>query len=183
MRSLILAGLIGGAGALASAVPANASVFDLSFSGTGITGSLDLSLATGTSPYTVDGVTGGAVTVGGTSYSITGLTTYAGDDQKVYYPASSATSYVDFPGLSVETSGGFALNLFAFNATSYGVLLSDQNAGGNPFSGPYYAVTVTDGPVAASAPELSTWAMLGLGFAGLALVATRRRKTPIAAWG
>jgi hypothetical protein len=63
------------------------------------------------------------------------------------------------------------------------VLLSDQNAGGNPFSGPYYAVTVTDGPVAASAPELSTWAMLGLGFAGLALVATRRRKTPLAAWG
>ena len=179
MRSLIFAGLI----AFAGAVPANASVFDLSFAGTGITGSLDLSLATGTSPYAVNGVSAGSVTVGGTSYTITGLTTYAGDDQKVYYPASSTTSYVDFPGLSVETSGGFALNLFAFNATSYGVLLSDQNASGNPFSGPYYAVTVTDSAIADSAPELSTWAMLGLGFAGLALVATRRRKTPIAALG
>ena len=58
----------------------------------------------------VNGVSAGSVTVEGTSYTITGLTTYAGDDQKVYYPASSTTSYVDFPGLSVETSGGFALN-------------------------------------------------------------------------
>ena len=54
------------------------------------------------------------------------------------------------------------MNLFSFNPTTYGALLQSQNPTGNPFSGgPYYAVTVTDG--APSAPELSTWAMLGLG--------------------
>ena len=47
-----------------------------------------------------------------------------------------------FPGFRrSETSGGFALNLFAFNPTSYGVLLSDQNASGDPFTGPYYTVS------------------------------------------
>lgn len=84
-----------------------------------------------------------------------------------------------FSGPVVETFGGFAQNLFAFNATSYGVVLSDQNTTGNP----YYAVTVTDSAIAHSAPELWTWAMLGLAFAGLALVASRRRKNPIAALG
>jgi hypothetical protein len=170
------------AGALAGAVPASASVFDLSFSGTGISGELVLSLANGTSPFTVTGVTG-SVDLGGTIYTITGLTTYAGDDQTAYFPTSSSNGYVDFPGISVAFGSGNALNLFAFNPTSYGALLQDQNASGNPFTGPYYSVTVTDAPigVSPSVPELSTWAMLGLGFAGLAIAAAGRRKTPIAA--
>jgi hypothetical protein len=180
MRSFAVTAVIAGACAFAGAVPASASVFDLSFSGTGISGSLVLSLVNGTSPFTVGGATG-SVDLGGTIYSITGLTTYAGDDQKAYYPASGSTGYVDFPGISVETSGGFAVNLFAFTPTSYGVLLSNQNASGDPFTGPYYAVTVTDSPVAA--PEPSTWGMMLLGFAGLGFVATRKRKTPIAAVG
>jgi MYXO-CTERM domain-containing protein len=75
------------------------------------------------------------------------------------------------------------LNLFAFNPTSYGVLLQSENATGNPFTGHYYAVSVTDAPPGDPVPELSTCAMLGLGFAGLALVAARRRKTPVAALG
>ena len=180
MRSLTLTAVIAGACAFAGAVPASASVFDLSFSGTGISGSLVLSLASGSSPYTVGGATG-SLDLGGAIYSITGLATYAADDQKAYYPTSSSVGYVDFPGISVETSGGFAVNLFSFNATSYGVLLSDQNASGDPFTGPYYAVTVSDAPV--SAPEASTWGMMLLGFAGLGFVATRRRKAPIAALG
>jgi len=181
MKRLVIAGAIAGAAAFAGAVPASAatSTFDLSFSGTGISGILDLLLASGTSPYTVDSVTG-SVDVGGTVYTITGLTTYAGDDQKAYYPPGT-TGYVDFPGISVETSGGFALNLFAFDSTRYGALLSNENGSGNPYTGEYYSVTVTDGPLAATAPEPSTWAMLGLGFAGLAFVAMRNRRTPIAA--
>jgi hypothetical protein len=87
-----------------------------------------------------------------------------------------------FPGLLFETSGGFAVNLFAFNPTSYGVLLSDQNAIGDPFAGPYYKVTVADPPTV-PAPELSTWAMLGLGLASLAVVAASRRKTATALLG
>jgi PEP-CTERM motif len=60
------------------------------------------------------------------------------------------------------------------------VLLQDQNAVGNPFTGPYYAVTVAD---PSNAPEASTWAMMLMGFAGLGFVALRKRKTPIAALG
>ena len=149
--------------------------------GTPISGTLELALGSGPSPYTVTGIDAGSwVDIGGTTYTITGLTTYAGDDQKAYFPTSDSVGFVDFPGISVSFGTGDALNLFAFMPTSYGVLLKDQNASGNPFSGPYYAVTVTDAP---PVPELSTWAMLGLGFGGLALVAARRRKTPIAALG
>jgi hypothetical protein len=178
MRSLLLAGITVGATVIAGAVPASAALLDLSFSGTGISGVLDLSLTNGTSPFTVDGATG-SVALGSATYTITGLASYAGDDERTYSPTSS-TSYLDFQGISVETSGGFALNLFAFSPTSYGVVLSSNNPAGDPFSGPYYSVSVADPP---PVPELSTWAMLGLGFAALASVAAARRKTPIAALG
>ena len=188
MNRLVIAGAIAAAGAFAGALPASASVFDLSFTGTEISGLLVLSLGSGPSPYTVTGVDAGSyVDIGGTTYTITGLTTYAGDDQKAYFPASSSTGYVDFPGISVSIGSGDALNLFAFNPTSYGALLqSPRMRSGNPFTGPYDAVTVTDAaPTVDSAPvpELSTWAMLGLGFAGLAFVAAGRHKTPISALG
>jgi MYXO-CTERM domain-containing protein len=150
----------------------------LSFSGSGISSALDLSYTSGASPYTVTGVTG-TVEIGSTT--ITGLTTYAGDDQKVYYPSSSSVGYVDFLGISVSFGSGDALNLFAFSPTSYGVLLKDQNSSGDPYNGPYYGVTVTDAAPAVSAPEVSTWAMMLLGFLGLGFVATRRRRTPISA--
>jgi len=187
MNRLVLAGAMAAVGLCAGALPASASVFDLSFTGTGISGLLVLSLGSGPSPYTVSGVDAGSyVDVGGTTYTITGLITYAGDDQKAYFPASSSTGYVDFPGISVSFGSGNALNLFAFNPTSYGALLQSENASGNPFTGHYYAVTVTDAPPAADitpVPELTTWAMLGLGFAGLAFVAAGRRKTPISVLG
>jgi hypothetical protein len=145
MRSLVFGGVI--ASVLAGAVPASAAVptIDLSFTGTGISGSLDLTYVSSTSPFTVDGVTG-SVDVGGTTYTVTGLTTYADDDQKLYYLSSSSVGYVDFPGISVSLSDGDALNLFAFNPTSYGALLRGQNASGDPFTGSYYSVTVTDPP-------------------------------------
>jgi hypothetical protein len=123
MRSSALAGVIAGVFAFAGAVPASASVFDLSFTGTGISGLLVLALGSGPSPYTVTGVDAGSyVDIGGTTYTITGLTTYAGDDQKAYFPTSSSTGYVDFPGISVSFGSGDALNLFGFSPTSYGVL-------------------------------------------------------------
>jgi hypothetical protein len=174
MRSLVFGGVV--ASVLAGAVPASAAVstIDLSFTGTGISGLLDLTYVSGTSPFTVDGVTG-SVDVGGTTYTVTGLTTYAGDDQKLY---SQSVGYVDFPGISVSLSDGDALNLFAFNPTSYGALLRGQNASGDPYTGSYYAVTVSDPP---PAPEPTTWAMMLIGFAGLGFVAMRKRRTPIAA--
>ena len=182
MKNLVFAGVMAGVGALAWVAPASASVFDLSFSGTGISGDLVLSLANGTSPFTVSGASG-TLDLGGTVYNITGLTTYAGDDETAYFSTSGSVGFVDFPGISAATSGGFALNLFAFSPTSYGVLLSNENPSGDPFTGQYYAVTVTDGPpgTLSAAPEASTWAMMLVGFAGLGFVASRRRRTPIAA--
>jgi hypothetical protein len=179
MRSLLLAGITVGVTVLADALPASAALFDLSFSGTGISGALDLSLASGASPFKVDGATG-PLDLGGATYTITGLSSYAGADERAYYPAASSIGYLDFQGVSVETSGGFALNLFAFSPTSYGVVLSSNNPAGDPFNAPYYSVSVTDAP---PVPELSTGAMLALGFAGLASVAAAKRKTPIAALG
>jgi hypothetical protein len=177
MRSLVFGGVV--ASVLAGAVPASAAVstIDLSFTGTGISGSLDFTYASGTSPFTVGGVTG-SVDVGGTTYAVTGLTTYAGDDQALYSPSSSSVGYVDFPGISVSLSDGDALNLFAFNPTSYGALLRSQNASGDPYSGSYYAVSVSDPP---PVPEPTTWTMMLLGFAGLGFVAMHKRRTPIAA--
>ncbi len=60
MKHLVFAGAIAGACALAGAAPASAAVSDLglSFTGTGISGTLDLSYTSATSPFSVDGVTG-----------------------------------------------------------------------------------------------------------------------------
>ena len=100
-----------------------------------------------------------------------------------FLPAGVA--YVDFPGISFALwSGGTSagsINIFAFASGSYGLLLSSQNAVGDPYGGPYYSVSLADPP--AALPELSTWAMLGLGFASLAVVAASRRKTAIALLG
>ena len=74
MKNLVFAGVIAGVGAFAGAVPASASVFDLSFTGAGISGDVSLSFLSGTSSYTVGSVTG-SVEVGTMVYTITGLTT------------------------------------------------------------------------------------------------------------
>jgi hypothetical protein len=174
MKRPVIAAAILGAAALAGAVPASASVFDLSFAGTGISGNLALSLSGGGSPYTVTGVDAGSyMDIGSTKYTITGLATYAGDDQTVYTPPSSSQGYVDFAGISMSFGTGDALNFFAFSPTSYGVLLQDQNAVGDPFTGPYYAVTVSDPP---PVPEASTWALMLVGFAGLWYAGYRTRR-------
>ena len=56
MNRFVFAGAMAAVGACAGALPASASVFDLSFTGTGISGLLVLYLGSGSSPYTVTGV-------------------------------------------------------------------------------------------------------------------------------
>jgi hypothetical protein len=181
MRHLVYAGLLAGAGALSglSAAQAAVSGFDLSVTGTGVSGLIDLDLSDG-------GVTvaDGTLTIGSTVYTVSGLATYAGDDQKF---STGGGAFVDFPGISFALwSGGTSegsVNIFGFPTGGYGLLLSSQNASGDPYTGPYYAVTLADPPGVPGAPELSTWAMLGLGFAGLAAVAASRRKALAAQLG
>ena len=76
MRNFVFAGVIAGVGAFAGAVPASASVFELMFTGTEagspISGTLELALGSGSSPYKVIGVDAGSyVDIGGTDYTIT----------------------------------------------------------------------------------------------------------------
>jgi hypothetical protein len=179
MRHLVYAGLLASAGVLSGLGAAQAAVFDLSVTGAGISGAIDLALAGGD-------VTGGVgtLTIGTTTYTVSGLATYAGDDQSF---STGGGAYVDFPGISFALwSGGTSagsINIFAFPSGSYGLLLSSQNAAGDPYGGPYYSVSLADPPGVPTVPELSTWAMLGLGFASLAVVAASRRKTAIALLG
>jgi hypothetical protein len=180
MRRVLCAGLLASASALLGLGAAQAATMDLGYNlsvtGTGVSGTIDLDLSGSGPTYTVIGGIG-SLTVDGSTLDVTGMTTYAGDDQR-FSPTLAAL--VDFPGVSFSLSGGGAINIFAFGPGNYGLLLFSQNSSGDPYGGKYYSVALADpGPV----PELSTWAMMGLGFAGLAFVATGRRKTPIAALG
>ena len=56
MNRFVFAGTMAAVGVCACALPASASVFDLSFTGTGISDLLVLYLGSGSSPYTVTGV-------------------------------------------------------------------------------------------------------------------------------
>ena len=178
MRRLFCAGLLASASALSGLGAAEAATVDmgynLSVTGTGVSGTIDLDLSGSGPTYTVIGGIGSLI-VDGVTLDVTGMTTYAGDDQQF---APTKATLLDFPGMSFSLAGGGAINIFAFGAGDYGLLLSSQNASGDPYGGKYYAVALADPPMAA--PELSTWAMMGFGFATLAYAGLRRRKTTIA---
>ena len=177
MRRVLCAGLLAGASALSGLGAAEAATmdlgYDLSVTGTGVSGTIDLDLSGSGPVYTVIGDIG-SLTVDSVTLDVTGITTYAGDDQK-FVPTGAAL--VDFPGMSFSLAGGGAINIFAFGPGDYGLLLSSQNPSGDPYGGKYYSVALAD---PSGVPELSTWAMLGLGFAGLAYAGLRGRKTAIA---
>jgi hypothetical protein len=161
-----------GAAALFAVGSAQAAVVGLEFSGDGISGVVDLAVSGTGAVVTVTGVTGGTITDPAGTFNVTGLASYAGDDQKLL-----ATNFVDFAGISLATAGGGDFNIFSFGPGSYGVLLSTENPIGDPENGQYYSVSIND----PSVPELGTWAMMGLGFASLAVAAMRGRRTAVAA--
>lgn len=192
MKIRLSVGLVAGIAALLAGVPAQARVYDFSFSGPAITLSDTISgmgtfITTGaSSPYDVTGIAGtmNDPDLAPNAFTITGPAAYAGDDQLLYTPANSV---VDFPGISyaVNNAGG-AWNIFSFGPGSYGLLSSLQNPAGDPGaaldggSDSWYPIMLTLSAV----PETPTWAMLGLGFAGLGVAAAgRRRRTAIAAFG
>ncbi len=81
---------------------------------------------------------------------------------------ADASPYLDINGLlftTVQNAGGY-WNLW-YESGSYSLWESTLGGG--------YAVAETGRLNIAPVPELSTWAMLGLGFAGLALAGYRRR--------
>ena len=76
--------------------------------------------------------------------------------------------------VTVKLSGTVSDTSGVFVDTPIFLILSANQVGG-----PHTAISMsfTDTSVVAGVPEASTWAMMGLGFAGLGYAASRRRKT------
>jgi hypothetical protein len=179
MNKLVLIGFAAGMAAFCG--QAQAKIFTLSFTGIddpAVHGAGALTTSDTGSPYAVTGASGTitAPDVSAAVLTITGLSGYASADQILNFPAGLA---FDFSGLSFSTDTGGDFNIFYYSdAGVYGLISSVLNAGGY-IPGPYSPIAVQITPV----PELSTWTMLGLGFAGLGLAALRSRKTAISAIG
>jgi len=120
--------------------------------------------ASGTLQATPDG--GGVYTVTSISgfrngLAITGLTTYAGDDELVYTTAP----YVDYPGLAYTDSSGDAFNVY------YDTSLTDSYACGQIgycAIGPIASFTLT------AVPEPGAWALMLIGLGVVGALARRR---------
>jgi hypothetical protein len=163
-------------------LPAQAALFDFSFSGTDVSGSGQF-VASGAGPtFNVTDVTGTIVDtdLSPTSYVIQGGTSaYAGSDNLLFFPAAitpsnSTPAFVDFGGISFHTDAGIDFNFGGNSQTGpFEYVLNDS--GRNPGG---YAGVVGSTPilfsVVAGVPEPSTWAMMILGFAGIGFVGYRR---------
>src|SRR4029077_19241308 len=86
---------------------ANADTWDFLYSGDGISGSGTFSSGSVGSPYALTGITGTA-----NGLAITGLSSYAGADNLLFYPPGPGPQYTSFGGISFSTSGGPEWNLF-----------------------------------------------------------------------
>ena len=174
-RLVLLGAALGGALTLGASA-AGAASFLWSYSG--VNGGPVL--ASGSLQATPDG--GGVYTVTSISgmrngLAITGLTTYAGDDNLVYTTAPN----VDYPGLAYTDSNGNAFNVY------YDTSLTDVYACGQVGYceiGPGMPGTTglagpdSIGPIASftltAVPEPGAWSLMLIGFAALGALARRR---------
>jgi hypothetical protein len=150
---------------------AKASTLDFSYTNSAGTFGSGEVVTDDLSPANILSVTGASAYVNGVLQSITGLSTYASADNQTAFPDVPAFS---FSGFSWSTADGDAYNLF-WNATdtAYEVLQrSSRPDGVVPPSGIAVELQI------AAVPELSTWAMMLLGFMGVGFVAYRRKQGP-----
>jgi PEP-CTERM motif len=176
VSSILFGAAIGGALAFA-ACAAGATTFDWSYSGFN-GGPVS---ASGTLEATADGGGVYAVTsISGTrnGVAITGLATYAGDDNLVY----TTPPNVDYPGLAYANTFGQVFNVY------YDTSLTDDYACGQVGYceiGPGTAGTTGLGPPADSigpiasftltaVPEPSAWALMLIGLGAVGALARRR---------
>ena len=170
----------------ALSAPVNAATFDWSFSSASISGGGTMTATQSTvssNTFTLTGITG---TVNGEL--ISGLTNYDLPDQLVYYP-QPANVVVDVLGFSFgvgdgsnsyniyEDFGNFPPgSYFSCGGVPYCILGPGPTDGSNINVGPgsdavtpLATLTLTETAI----PEASTWAMMLVGFAGLAFAGYR----------
>jgi len=164
---------------------AQASIFDLSFSGSDETGSvsgtlqIDATLTATPGQYTLNSISGQVSdsAIAGGPFTLTGLLSlYAGADNLFFYPTQP---YVSFGGISFTTVGGGDFNLGLGGSGPFGYLFNASalnpsgNAQVNTLAG---STSLSEFTVTEAVPEPSTWAMMILGFAGIGYMTYRRRK-------
>jgi hypothetical protein len=156
---------------------AKAEVWSFSYSGGGYSAAGEFVTGNSGSPYTVTGVFGTA-----DGYAIEGLSTYASADQLLYYPASGG-AYADFSGISFMNANGVAYNLSNYPSGN-NIAISTLDPGGYGYSQVAVSMSVT--PVRGGlsvpitpVPESTTWAMMILGFVGLAFAGYGARRTSV----
>jgi hypothetical protein len=159
-----------GAIVLAITSPANALTFAFSYSALdgSFSGHGDFVTGNTGSPYLVIGVTGFAID-GNVSSAITGTSTFASADNRLYFPG---TPHTDFFGISFSTVGAGAFNLY-FNTVEfngYGVISQFADATGMS-AGKQVRLNVAATPLPAALPLFGG----GFGAIGFLLWWTKRR--------
>lgn len=114
--------------ALAAAGSANAATYELTFTGTNVSGDV-FAQTTGSNVTSIWGSVTDA-DVGAGSFTVTGLSAYAGSDNTL----SGSSPFLTFGGLSFSTAGGGNFNLADLDGYSgysgYAFLSSTLNPGG-----------------------------------------------------
>ena len=156
MNKILRIGAI--AGALFGASAAEAAVFDFSYTGGSFSASGEFTTGDIGSPYLVTGITGTA-----DGFAISGLSTYAGANQLLYFPPSGGF-YADFSGISFTNENGVSYNITNFpTGASNNLNVSTLDSAGNGSA--VVAIDMTVTPAAVPGP------IVGAGGSSFALAA------------
>jgi MYXO-CTERM domain-containing protein len=111
------------------------------------------------------------------SIGVIGASNSAGDTLELLFAAPESGTWVGFTDGAVSFGDVFFSGVSGVLLGATGEVTRDGPAILAPIIDPPPPITITDPPEppTVAAPELSTWAMLLLGLAGLGLVANRRR--------
>lgn len=173
---------------LVQSAAANATLFNFSFSGTGVSGggTIDATL----NPSDPDAVLYNINSISGTynGFAISGPSPFDGATNVIFYsptPPFPVITNLDGFSFDVSAPSPFSVNIYE----DFGNLVNNGTYACN--SNPYCLITGTGlfdnlgTPIeielsltVAAVPEPATWAMMFLGFAGLGFMAYRRKSKP-----
>lgn len=158
--------LIAAAAATAlSATQASATAFYINYSGTSAAnGAFSAALTGDEVNGVINSIFGTRTSTIGT-YTVTGLSPYAGADQHI----TGVFPFADFNGISYSTTDNNSYNFYSSGGGAF-ELNSASNPGGNASND----APLSPESISAAVPESATWAMMLLGF-GMMGLALRKR--------